>query len=104
MEWFLGLAVGLSVSFPFFLFQWIIVWHRQLLRMEAKTQAIRERKIVVWVMMVHALKLFVMLAVLLALSRTDARLVMGAGIGFFLGILANGVLSYVKGADHGSEN
>ena len=100
----IGFAIGIVVSIPFFLFQWMIVWQKQEQEKEKKETGKESNKKLAWILTVQVAKLIVYALVLIAMSRTDMAHMLGAAAGLLLGILANGILSFKKGPRHGRED
>lgn len=100
----IGFAIGIVVSIPFFLFQWMIIWQKQDLAKDEKETGKESNKKLAWILIVQVAKLFIYALVLLAMSRTDTAHMLGTAAGLFIGILANGIISYKKGPHYGRED
>lgn len=100
----IGFAIGIVVSIPFFLFQWIIVWQKREQKKEDKETGQEGNKKLAWIFIVQVVKLFVYAMVLIAMSRTDTAHMLGTATGLFVGILANGIISFKKGPRYGRED
>lgn len=96
----IGFAIGITVSVPFFLFQWMIVWQKQVKEKDSPEGG----KKLAWILIVQVLKLFIYALVLIAMSRADTAHMLGAAAGLFVGILANGIVSFKKGPRYGKED
>lgn len=100
----IGFALGIVVSIPFFLFQWMIVWQKQVKAEEARETGKEANKKLAWILTVQIVKLFIYALVLIAMSRTDVAHMLGAAAGLFVGIVANGIVSFKKGPHYGRED
>lgn len=100
----IGFAIGIVVSIPFFLFQWMIVWQKREKEKEDQETGQEGNKKLAWILIVQVAKLFIFALVLIAMSRTDTAHMLGTAAGLFVGILANGIISFKKGPTHGRED
>ena len=100
----IGFAIGIVVSIPFFLFQWMIIWQKQEQAKDAKETGKETGKKMAWILIAQVAKLFIYALVLLAMSRTDTAHMLGTAGGLFVGILVNGIISFKKGPHYGRED